>query len=194
MLATVGVGITVFVLTNIDDLLLLAAFFADGRLRPGAIVAGQLLGIGALVVASALAALTALVVPSAWIALLGLAPLALGVRLLLVPAAGSSLDDPKDDLGDHRSHIVAVAAVTVANGGDNLGVYIPLFAADLRMIPLHAAVFGVLTLALCAVGRLVVDAPLVGARMRRYAHILLPFVLIGLGLWILRGAAPLVSG
>ena len=83
-LSAVGVAVTVFLLTNIDDLLLLAAFFADPRWRPRAIVAGQLLGIGALVAMSTLAALSALVIPSAWIALVGLAPLALGVRLLLL--------------------------------------------------------------------------------------------------------------
>ena len=194
-ITAVGVAITVFVLTNIDDLLLLAAFFADGRLRPEAIVAGQLVGIGALVAVSWIAALTALVIPPAWIALLGLAPLALGIRLLWKPVGGSSADDaPRDLISDRPpSQLVSVAAVTIANGGDNLGVYIPLFAADLRLIPLYVAIFGALTLALCGVGRLVVDAPIVGSRIRRYGRVVLPFVLIGLGLWILRGAMPLLA-
>ena len=194
-MTAVGVAITVFVLTNIDDLLLLAAFFADGRLRPAAIVGGQLLGIGALVAASWIAALSALVIPSAWIALLGLAPLALGIRLLWTPARDAAADTAQRDVVDARhSQLVSVAAVTIANGGDNLGVYIPLFAADVRLIPLYAAIFGALTLVLCGVGRLIVDAPIVGSRLRRYGRLALPFVLIALGLWIMRGALPLLGG
>lgn len=74
-----GIGIVVFASTNIDDIFLLAAFFADPRLRHRSIVFGQYLGIGALVLASALAALLALTLPDGWIALLGIVPLLLGL-------------------------------------------------------------------------------------------------------------------
>jgi cadmium resistance protein CadD (predicted permease) len=127
-LEAIAIGVTVFVLTNIDDVFLLTAFFADGRVRARAIVSGQLLDIGALVAASALAALTALVIPRAWIALLGLAPLALGLRLLRRPAAAPS----------PATHLI-------------------------------------------------------GARIRRYGIAVLPLVLIGLGLYILRDAMPLFT-
>ncbi|MFL5538288.1 MAG: cadmium resistance protein, partial [Longimicrobiaceae bacterium] len=56
-LSLLGLAVAVFVSTNIDDIFLLSAFFADGHLRPRSIVAGQFLGIGVLVAASTLAAL-----------------------------------------------------------------------------------------------------------------------------------------
>jgi cadmium resistance protein CadD (predicted permease) len=51
-----------------------------------------------------------------------------------------------------HSQILAVASVTVANGGDNLGVYIPLFANEPKSIGMYAALFALLTAIWCAVG------------------------------------------
>ena len=79
LISDVGVGIVVFVATNIDDIFLLAAFFADPRFRARSIVLGQYLGIGALVLVSALAARLALAFPAGWVALLGAVPLLMGV-------------------------------------------------------------------------------------------------------------------
>jgi len=72
LVSDLGIGIVVFASTNIDDMFLLAAFFADSQLRLRSIVIGQYLGIGALVLVSALAALLALTIPEGWVALLGL--------------------------------------------------------------------------------------------------------------------------
>lgn len=60
---TIGIGAVVFAATDIDDVLIVATFFADARMHRGSVVAGQFLGIGALVLVSALAALLALAVP-----------------------------------------------------------------------------------------------------------------------------------
>ncbi|MFN0242684.1 MAG: cadmium resistance transporter, partial [Planctomycetota bacterium] len=135
---TLAVSAAVFASTNVDDLFLLAAFFADPRLRPRAIVAGQFLGIGALTAASAVAALAALTVPDGYVALLGVVPLALGVKKLVELRRGDRHEN--DDLAQRAatssaSQILAVAGVTIANGGDNLGVYIPLFAREPAQIP-----------------------------------------------------------
>src|SRR5688572_25774888 len=77
-----GIAVVVYVSTNVDDLLVLAVFFADPQVRVGAVVAGRYVGLAVLVLASAASALLALAVPDEWIALLGLVPLALGLRLL----------------------------------------------------------------------------------------------------------------
>ena len=84
--------------------------------------------------------------------------------------------------------MLAVAGVTVANGGDNLGVYIPLFAREPRLVPLYAVVFAAMTALWCFAGHRLVQNHLVGAQLRRYGHVALPFVLITLGMWILAGA------
>lgn len=82
--------------------------------------------------------------------------------------------------------------VTLANGRDNVGVYIPLFATAPGGIPIYVAAFAVMTAVWCGLGYFVVNNPLLGAQMRRYGHVLLPLVLIALGLYILSGAVALV--
>lgn len=79
----------------------------------------------------------------------------------------------------------SVAGVTIANGGDNLSVYIPLFASELQAIMVYTAIFAVMTGVWCAMGYALVNNPLAGSHIRRYGQVALPFVLIGLGLYIL---------
>jgi cadmium resistance protein CadD (predicted permease) len=197
--STVGIGAVVFAVTNIDDVIVVAAFFADQRLPRRAVVVGQFLGIGVLVLASALAALLTLAVPQGWIALLGLVPLAMGLRSLVALRRGRLEDEESTgrvaaarlDERPPYGPMLAIAAVTVANGGDNLGVYIPLFASTPDAIPAYAAVFGLMTALLCLVGHLAVNNRLLGASTRRYGHVALPFVLIAVGGYILSGAAAL---
>ena len=203
LLGVLGLAVVVFASTNVDDIFLLAAFFADPQLRARSVVLGQFLGIGALVVASAVAALASLVVPEGVPALLGVVPLVLGLRKLWeLRRAGVGVESNEGDLrgaqqrAEVRTHsqVLAVAAVTVANGGDNLGVYIPLFARDPSLVPVYAIVFALMTALWCFAGHRLVANPVMGRHVRRYGHIALPIVLIALGVWILTGARVLISG
>jgi cadmium resistance protein CadD (predicted permease) len=94
--------------------------------------------------------------------------------------------------GTGHSQWVAVALTTMANGGDNLGVYVPLFSRELVWIPVYATVFIVMTAVWCGAGYWLVHHPVLGARIRQYGHIALPFVLLGLGLYILADARLLI--
>jgi len=201
-LTLIGISTTVFVSTNIDDIFLLAAFFADPHLRARAIVAGQFLGIGVLVLGSVLASVAALAIPEGYTALLGVMPLILGVRKLrelMRAREASAPEEAQAEAAEQRmerrthSQVLAVAGVTVANGGDNLGVYIPLFASEPRAIPVHVGVFAVMTALWCLAGHSLVKNRLLGEHIRRYGHVVLPFVLIGLGLYILAGARVLLT-
>lgn len=105
LLSLLGVGVVVFASTNVDDIFLLSAFFADPHFRPRAIVLGQLLGIGTMVGISGLAALAAIAVPDGYTALLGAVPLLLGARgLLRLHARGAHADSNENALQDaeHR--------------------------------------------------------------------------------------------
>lgn len=59
----VGAAIIVFASTNIDDIVLLSVIFSDPKLRPRAVVTGQFIGIGVLVLGSALAGAAAVAIP-----------------------------------------------------------------------------------------------------------------------------------
>ncbi len=202
LVSDLGTAIVVFVSTNIDDIFLLTAFFADPRFRSRSVVAGQYAGIAALVIASALAALLALVFPDGWVALLGIVPLYLGFQKLLAlrQAAGGDEGDSdechiasQEQAGERGllSQVLAVASVTVANGGDNLGAYIPLFATNLDALVSYSLTFVVMTGIWCALGYWLVNNRILGG-VRRYGHVLLPVVLIALGIYILSGALVLL--
>ena len=197
--STITIGVALFASTNIDDIFLLSAFFADRHLSSRSVVLGQFVGIGVLTAISAAAAFVSLVIPEGWTALLGVVPLLLGVRKLWQLRSDvheeSNYGEARDQEHalEQRTHsqMFAVAAVTMANGGDNLAVYIPVFASSLHSIPVYALTFAVMTGVWCAAGYQLVNNALVGQHIRRYGHILLPVALIAIGLWILSGASVL---
>jgi len=193
-------GAVVFALTDIDDLVLLIAFFADPRLRARTVVAGQYLGIAALTAVSALAAWAALAIPPGWTALLGAVPLALGLHQLWKLRRGADEDVGDDSIESERqmegrlhSQVLGVAAVTIANGADNLSVYIPLFAAHPAWLPVYVMTFAIMTGLWCALAHRLVRNRAVGALLQHWGHVLLPVVLIALGLHILWGARVLLD-
>lgn len=175
-------ALPLFVSTNADDLVILALLFSQPHARTATIVAGQVIGLGALTLASILAARLAVQLSASWIPVLGLVPVYLGVRQLL------ARDDAEPEVAARKSDLRwwMVAAVTIANGGDNLGVYIPVFAVQ---SPAGTAVIAIAFLLLmfvwCALAHAVVREPTWGVSVRRAAERFGPFVLIAVGLWIL---------
>ncbi|MEV4734001.1 cadmium resistance transporter [Saccharopolyspora sp. NPDC049426] len=189
-LTLVGQAVGMFAVTNIDDILILALFFGQAAGHPGSavrVVAGQYLGFGAILAAAIIGALGAGLLPEAAIPYLGLLPLLLGIRAGWtawrerhgtdggeIPSAG---DGPTT---------WAVAAVTFANGGDNIGVYVPVFATTgPGGLVVFAAVFVLLVAVWCASGRYFATRPVIARSLSRWGHVVLPVVLIGIGLAIL---------
>ncbi len=197
-----GIAAIVFISTNIDDIFLLAAFFSDPKLLRRSIVLGQYLGITVLTLVSVVAAVLALTIPPAWVALLGLAPLYLGLQKLpdlwRGPAQDGDAEDHSIQDQEHKvqrglhSQILAVMSVTVANGGDNIGVYVPLFATSVNSILTYCVTFAVMTGIWCAMGYLLVKNKVLGGVIRKYGHKIFPVVLIVLGIHILSGAIDLI--
>lgn len=187
--AILGSGL--FASTNIDDIFLLMAFFADNRLRGKAVVFGQFVGIASLIGVSLLGAAGALFFSHKMVALLGFVPLILGIRALISREGASSAHDEEllgDAPGKLYMQVLSVAGVTFANGGDNLAVYIPVFAEDFSLVPILAVVFVVMTALWCVLARYFVTHPRLVEPMRKLSPRLLPYVLIILGVWILSGA------
>lgn len=192
LLEEVFLGVGIFASTNIDDIFLTMAFFADSRLRRSAIVLGKFLGIGALSLLSTIAAAGSLVVSPEWIALLGFVPLGLGLNALWSARRAALVTEDGDGIENaptaFLAQVGAVAGVTAANGGDNLGIYIPVFAEDFSAIPVFIVVFAFMTLLWCLAGKSLVSHPRLIGSMRSLSRRLLPYVLIVLGVSILSGA------
>jgi cadmium resistance protein CadD (predicted permease) len=190
------IAIAAFATTNVDDLFLLASLFIDAEFPTISVVAGQFLGMSFLIAISILAALLAVTIPSGWFCLLGLAPLLLGFNRLWklfkgLPETGLAIGSP-DFVGKEqlqfswaRSKVTLVLLLTMANGGDNLSVYIPLFSVQRTMIPLDAIIFGVMTALWCLFGYYLTSHKLFGNRVKRWGRFIVPFILIGIGLNVL---------
>ncbi len=192
LIPLIALGATAFAATNVDDSLLLVLFFGDRRYRIRHVFAGQALGIGLLVLISLAGALLALAIPSRAVGLLGLLPIALGARELVArhraaadePAAFPTAEVTRGTPGWRRA--AAVAGVTLANGGDNVGVYGPLFAGrppaetaimlGVFAVMLAAWLFGALYLA----RRSAVAEP-----VQRIGRTIFPYALIAIGFIIL---------
>ena len=187
--ASLGLAVVAFASTNVDDIFVLLGFFADPRLRARNVVIGQYLGIGALVLVSIAASLISLVLSPALVGLLGAAPVLIGVKRLADLRQSANQQKPDRAQGGAFGQIAPIAVVIIANGGDNIGVYAPLFAThSASQIAVMVAVFMIMTALWIAMAHGLVAHPTLGAPIRRYGHIVVPFVLIGLGFYILYDA------
>ncbi len=183
---TVAAAAGVFAGTNVDDLIVLTVLFlaarTAGKPRPWQIWAGQYAGIGALVAISGAAALGLTLLPDRWVGLLGLIPLALGVRGLLAAVRHS----PGDVRPAVASGLVSVAAITMANGADNIAVYTPVFRTVGVVDSLVTiAVFAVLVAVWCLAASWLGGHRRVIALLGRFGHWLVPLVFVVIGLVIL---------
>lgn len=185
----IGQAAGMFAVTNVDDLVLLALFFGQAAGRRGGaarVVAGQYLGFAGILAASIIGALGAGLLPDAVIPYLGLVPLLLGLRAAWQTWRHRDDVDERPETTGAGPAALAVAAVTFANGGDNIGVYVPVFAtAGTGGLVVFAAVFLVLVAVWCAAGRFFATRPVIARGLSRWGHVVLPVVLIGIGVVIL---------
>lgn len=209
-------GAIAFVATNLDDLLVLMVLLArppyPGRDRQ--ILLGQYLGLGALVLVSLLGFGVGLWLPPWVIGLLGIGPIAIGLCQLRdrdcspdrlatrppdLPAIAPGTTTRKPTTRGDRNRLgwlpwqqccapqtLQVATITIACGADNLGVYIPLFAAC-HWLEL-ATVLGTFALGVALlfwVARRFSQQPIVLQWINRFGHQTAPWVLMAIGFWII---------
>jgi cadmium resistance protein CadD (predicted permease) len=185
--------LTAFVATNVDDLFLLMIFFSQRSpsFRTTHIVLGQYLGFGALVGLSALGAVAGVFIPAAWIGLLGFLPLFIAVKKFL--QRGTRANAPVFAAADSgglgnlmAAPTLSVAGVTMANGADNIGVYVAFFA-NCGTVALAAVVgmFLVLVALWCVIAGWLGRHPVTAVIIDRWGHYLVPLVLAGMGGYIL---------
>lgn len=181
VLATALSGVWPFVVTNVDDFVLLTTLFVTvGRGGPTnrQIVTGQYLGMALLVGVSLVVAAGLAAVPSRWIGLFGLVPIALGVRAILL-ARGS---EPDDQRVAAVTGVLGVAALTVADGADNVSVYIPLFRqVGPGATTTYVVVFGVLVGVWCIAAHALAHRGSLVALVDRVGHWLVPVLYIAIG-------------
>lgn len=191
-LNVVIVGITSFAATNIDDIAILMLFFAqNATFRPKHIVVGQYLGFTALILISLPGFFGGLILPRNWIGLLGLIPIAIGLSNLLNWGDASEEVEAETELDEDAiasflpPQAYAVAAVTFANGGDNIGVYVPLFAnSNLGSLAIIVGIFFLLVGVWCYAAYKLTQQGAIADVLTHYINYIVPVVLIGIGAFI----------
>ena len=187
MIETLLVATAAFASTNVDDAFVLLAFFSDPKYRAAQVVAGQYIGMATLIGIAIAVALATMALPTSYIGYLGLLPILIGAKRLIAAIreqrAGTEWHLKVES--DGRA-IASVASITIANGGDNVGTYVPLFAkVNGTGVVLISVLFFVLTAIWCIAGKLLVSHPVLGLHIRRWGHIVVPFVLMAIGVYIL---------
>ncbi len=189
---TIISAIGVYISTSIDFLIILIILFAQlsQNKQKWHIYAGQYLGTGLLVGASLVAAYVVNFVPEPWmVGLLGLIPIYLGIRFAIV---GEGEEEEEEEIIERLEQSKAnqlfwtVTLLTIASGGNNLGIYIPYFASlDWSQTLVALLVFAIGIIVFCELSRVLSSIPLISETIEKYQRIIVPLVFIPLGLYIM---------
>jgi cadmium resistance protein CadD (predicted permease) len=181
-MTVLGTAAIVFAITNVDAFVVLTLLFAASRStgvpRLAQIVAGQYLGFMAWMAVCVLAAAGLRLVPDAWVGLLGVLPIALGLHGLLCARHGDPTYVP-------ATGTLSVAVLTIANGVDNVAVYVLHF---ISLSPsdeaLTIAMFFVLLAVWCVAAALIGSHKKVSALVGAAGRWLIPAIFIAIGAWV----------
>lgn len=189
---TIISAIGVYISTSIDYLIILIILFAQlsQNKQKWHIYAGQYLGTGLLVGVSLVAGYVVNFVPEAWmVGLLGLIPIYLGIRFAIV---GEGEEEEEEEIIERLEQSKAnqlfwtVTLLTIASGGDNLGIYIPYFASlDWAQTLVALLMFAIGIIIFCELSRVLSSIPLISETIEKYKRIIVPLVFIPLGLYIM---------
>ncbi|MCY7071923.1 CadD family cadmium resistance transporter [Streptococcus oralis] len=190
MIQNVVTSIILYSGTAVDLLIILMLFFAKRKSRKDIIniYLGQFLGSVSLILLSLLFAFVLNYIPSKEIlGLLGLIPIFLGLKVLLLgDSDGETI--AKDGLRkDNKNLIFLVAMITFAScGADNIGVFVPYFTTlNLANLIVTLLTFLVMIYLLVFSAQKLAQVPSVGETLEKYSRWFIAVVYLGLGMYIL---------
>ncbi|MFI3055039.1 CadD family cadmium resistance transporter, partial [Streptococcus suis] len=186
MIQNVVTSIILYSGTAVDLLIILMLFFAKRKSRKDIIniYLGQFLGSVSLILLSLLFAFVLNYIPSKEIlGLLGLIPIFLGLKVLLLgDSDGEAI--AKDGLRkDNKNLIFLVAMITFAScGADNIGVFVPYFTTlNLANLIVTLLTFLVMIYLLVFSAQKLAQVPSVGETLEKYSRWFIAVVYLGLG-------------
>ncbi|MCP9075052.1 CadD family cadmium resistance transporter [Streptococcus sp. CF4-2] len=190
MIQNVVTSIILYSGTAVDLLIILMLFFAKRKSRKDIIniYLGQFLGSVSLILLSLLFAFVLNYIPSKEIlGLLGLIPIFLGLKVLLLgDSDGEAI--AKDGLRkDNKNLVFLVAMITFAScGADNIGVFVPYFITlNLANLIVALLTFLVMIYLLVFSAQKLAQVPSVGETLEKYSRWFIAVVYLGLGMYIL---------
>ncbi|OXB98611.1 MULTISPECIES: cadmium resistance transporter [Bacillus] len=198
MITTIISSVVAFATTNIDDIFILLVLFSQVRTevirKEGKavrekvmrkklyIVIGQYFGFSMIVFLSIVGSLSSFFIPVSWIGLLGFVPIYMGVKGLLSLRSYKS----NEVIDNVTGSLFKVASITLANGADNISIYIPMFASQTLETNIVTLVIFFFMIAIwCFISYKLLKAPILAKVLEKNCYIIVPIVLIGLGMFIL---------
>ncbi|HEL2274114.1 TPA: CadD family cadmium resistance transporter [Streptococcus suis] len=190
MIQNVVTSIILYSGTAVDLLIILMLFFAKRKSRKDIIniYLGQFLGSVSLILLSLLFAFVLDYIPSKEIlGLLGLIPILLGLKVLLLGDSDGEAIAKEGLRKDNKNLIFLVAMITFAScGADNIGVFVPYFTT-LNLANLIVALLNFLVMIYLLVfsAQKLAQVPSVGETLEKYSKWFIAVVYLGLGIYIL---------
>ena len=190
MIQNVVTSIILYSGTAVDLLIILMLFFAKRKSRKDIIniYLGQFLGSVSLILLSLLFAFVLNYIPSKEIlGLLGLIPIFLGLKVLLLGDSDGEAIAKEGLRKDNKNLIFLVAMITFAScGADNIGVFVPYFTTlNLANLIVALLTFLVMIYLLVFSAQKLAQVPSVGETLEKYSRWFVAVVYLGLGVYIL---------
>ena len=190
MIQNVITSIILYSGTAVDLLIILMLFFAKRKSRKDIIniYLGQFLGSGSLILLSLLFAFVLNYIPSKEIlGLLGLIPIFLGLKVLLLGESDGEAIAKEGLRKDNKNLIFLVAMITFAScGADNIGVFVPYFTTlNLANLIVALLTFLVMIYLLVFSAQKLAQVSSVGEILEKYSRWFIAVVYLGLGIYIL---------
>ncbi|HFZ7565390.1 TPA: CadD family cadmium resistance transporter [Streptococcus pyogenes] len=190
MIQNVVTSIILYSGTAVDLLIILMLFFAKRKSRKDIIniYLGQFLGSVSLILLSLLFAFVLDYIPSKEIlGLLGLIPIFLGLKVLLLGDSDGEAIAKEGLRKDNKNLIFLVAMITFAScGADNIGVFVPYFTTlNLANLIVALLIFLVMIYLLVFSAQKLAQVPSVGEILEKYSRWFIAVVYLGLGIYIL---------
>jgi cadmium resistance protein CadD (predicted permease) len=203
--SAIATGAAVALATTFDDNIYLTSFFGrvSRTFRPRHVVVGEFLGLTILISVSLVGFFAGMIVSDMWVGLLGVLPIMIGIHQLMckedddnsdvieeVEKVHTEVGRPRikqslwSTLRDPKTH--RVTAVHVSNGGNNVAVYIPLFASS--SLPSLGVILTMCYMTIgfwCFCSYNLTRFPGISVIIARYGRKIAPFVLIYLGISII---------
>lgn len=199
MFQTIISALAVFVSTSIDYVIILTIILSQSQTKKneGHVAGGLYLGTALLVIISLVAAFVLNYIPEEWMTgFLGLIPIILGIRVAI--GKGKEEEEEEEEEGEEKEIVEklesrkstqmfwTIALITIASGGDNLGIYIPYFAtlsgADIALVLI---IFAIATAVLFFLGKRLSTIPFIHSTLEKYEKVIVPIVYIALGIFIM---------
>ena len=193
MLTIVGLVTGSFVATNMDNLLILVVLLGANSRRKSAVLLGFICSAIAVISISALGVAVGSMLGANLIGYLGVVPLLLGIYMLYQSRRGRHTDEDRAETVPNSTEPkiwLSTFVLMFSNSGDSVAVFLPLLAES-RRSSLLIMVSCYLTMAVLWAGLayMISGQRDLARRIEHRAEKIVPWIMIGVGIYILMDTA-----